>query len=381
LSSRPEQCASIAQWRDLPQTPSFKEISPLRPAAPDSGRDDKQWFELKGSEMPPEVDVLGIGNAIVDVLAPVEEAFLKRYNLHKGAMTLVAEDEAEAIYAAMPPATEMSGGSVANSMAGFASLGGKGAYIGKVKKDTLGNIFAHDLKSLGLKYGTGMAEDGPSTARCVILITPDGQRTMNTYLGAAVTIQESDIDAHLVANAAVTYIEGYLFDTAAIRPALKLAAELAHKSKRKIAFTLSDAWLVDRHRDDMRKFVHDHVDILFANEMELLSFYQTADLDQAFEKAHQDCELVAVTRSGEGSMIYDRKQKYSVSAHPVAKVVDTTGAGDLYAAGFLFGLTRQMPLDICGKLGSLCAAEVISHLGPRPQVNLKEFAGKHVKIA
>lgn len=324
-------------------------------------------------------DVVGIGNAIVDVIAQVDDGFLHKKNLRKASMTLISQEEAEDLYKAMPKGQEVSGGSVANSMAGIASLGGKGAYIGKVKNDTLGGVFQSEINKIGVAYATPLAESGSSTARCLILVTPDGQRTMHTYLGASVSIGEADIDAKLISHSKITYLEGYLFDTVSIRPALKLAAGLAHAAGNKVAFTLSDAWLVDRHREEMRRFVHDVVDILFANEIELLSFYQTSDLESALKRAHEDCDLAVITRSEKGSLIYDRKKIHEIPAH-AASVVDTTGAGDLYAAGFLYGYAHGMDLPQCGRLGSICAAEIISHIGPRPLVNLRDFVSRHMAL-
>lgn len=324
-------------------------------------------------------DILGVGNAIVDVLAQGDEAMLQRHNLRKGAMALVSEKEAEDIYQSLSNSRQVAGGAVANSCVGVASLGGRAAYIGKVKDDPVGRIFADDMQRCGVHYQTPMAKDGAATARSMIIVTPDGQRTMNTYLGACIGIEKEDVDPHLIAHSKITFIEGYLWDVASIRPYLQLAAGLVHAAEKRLAFTLSDAWLIDRHRADMRKFVHDHVDILFANESEIVSFYQTSDLDMAIEHLAKDCDLGIVTRSEQGSVVVHYGKIIPIEACPV-KVVDTTGAGDLYAAGFLFGLAQNYPLPICGKIASLCASEIIGHIGARPEVNLAELIERHLAL-
>lgn len=322
--------------------------------------------------MSPEYDLLGIGNAIVDVLASINEQFISKQNMRKGAMTLVTEVEAERIFAALPSPRTVAGGAVANSCVGAAMLGGRVAYIGKVKNDELGEIFSSDMESLGVYFKTAKTTAGPSTARSMICVTPDGQRTMNTFLGACAHIEKTDIDEHLLAKSKIAFIEGYLWDIPAMRPHLQLAAGLSHAAGNKVALTLSDAWLVDRYRDDIRRFVHDHVDILFANESEIISFYQTADLDEAINNLRRDCNLGVITRSEQGSMIVDGNNVIPIAAEKVP-VIDTTGAGDLYAGGFLFALTAGYPLDRCGHIASICAGEIISHVGARPAVDLQQL--------
>lgn len=324
----------------------------------------------------PTLDVVGIGNAMVDVLAQTDDAFLASHGLVKGTTALIDAAQAEALYARMGAGIEMSGGSVANTIAALASLGGRGAYIGKVRDDQLGEVFAHDLRAIGVRYDTPFMQAGPATARCLILVTPDAQRTMNTFLGACVELTEADIDADLVRSAQVTYLEGYLFDPPGAKAAFRRAAEIAHAAGRKVSLSLSDPFCVARHRDDFRELVSRHVDILFANEIEICSLYETEDFDDAVRAVAGHCEIAVLTRSERGSLIVNTDETVSVDPAPVARVVDTTGAGDLYAGGFLFGLTGGLSLATCGALGSLCAAEVISHFGARPETPLKELAKK-----
>ena len=317
------------------------------------------------------VDIVGIGNAIVDVLSKTDDSFLLVNSLNKGAMTLIEEAQAETLYSKMGPGTEMSGGSAANTIAAFAAMGGKAGYIGKVSNDQLGKVFRHDICAAGVRFTTAPLEDGPSTARCLILITPDAQRTMSTYLGACVWIAPSDLDEEMIAQASVTYLEGYLFDRPRAKQTFRRAAEVAHAAGKKVALSLSDSFCVERHREEFLDLVENHVDILFANESEIMSLYQTDDFDKAVWKVREHCELAALTRSDKGSVIVTKSEDpIVVPAAPVEKVVDTTGAGDMYAAGFLFGLTRNMPLAECGYLGSLAAAEVIAHVGARPQSDM-----------
>lgn len=323
--------------------------------------------------MDSQFDVLGIGNAIVDMLAEADDALLQRHNLRKGAMALMAEEQAEAIRQSLSNPRQVAGGAVANSCCGIASLGGKAAYIGKVKNDTLGNAFAGDMQKMGVHFETPKAAGGPGTAVSIIAVTPDGQRTMNTFLGASVNLEPGDMNADLIGKAKILFIEGYLWDIEPLRPALRRAAQMAEKAGRQVAFTLSDAWLIDRHRDAMRQFVCDHADILFANEAEIISFYQTPDFDEAANKLARDCSVGVITRSEQGSVIVAGRERIAVAAAPT-KVVDTTGAGDLYAAGFLFGLARGKPLAECGRIASICAAEIISHLGARPETRLADLA-------
>ena len=323
---------------------------------------------------PPSFDVVGIGNAMVDVLAPAEDDFLIDWGLVKGTTALIDAARAEALYGRMGSGLEMSGGSVANTIAGLASLGGRGAYIGKVRNDGLGQVFAHDLRALGVHFATPPLSEGPATARCLILVTPDAQRTMNTFLGACVELGPEDIDPDLIAAAQVTYLEGYLFDPPQAKAAFRQAAELAHRAGRRVSLSLSDPFCVGRHRADFRDLVARHVDVLFANEAEICSLYETGDFEAAVGAVRGQCAIAVLTRSERGSVIVTAAGTQAVPAAPVSKVVDTTGAGDLYAAGFLYGLTRGRDLALCGRLGGLCAAEVIGHVGARPETALKTLA-------
>jgi sugar/nucleoside kinase (ribokinase family) len=318
-------------------------------------------------------DVLGIGNAIVDVISRADEAFLTKHALNKGAMTLIDEARAETLYAAMGPGVEVSGGSCGNTMAGVASFGGKGAYIGKVRNDQLGAVFGHDLRATGVAFDTAQSTDGPATARCLILVTPDAQRTMNTYLGACTRLGPSDIDVSRVAAAQVTYVEGYLWDAPEAKKAVLKAFDAAHAAGRKVSITLSDAFCVDRYRAEFRQLIRDKVDILFANEAEIKSLYQVTSFEEALAAVRAENKVCALTRSEKGSMIVHGQETHSIAAARVAKVVDTTGAGDLYAAGFLYGFTRNLPLGECARLGGLAAAEVISHVGARPELPLVQL--------
>jgi sugar/nucleoside kinase (ribokinase family) len=316
-------------------------------------------------------DVLGIGNAIVDVLATTDDEFLRLNHLAKGAMSLIDAERAEALYGAMGPAIECSGGSCANTMAGVASLGGKAAYIGKVRDDGLGWTFRHDIRATGVAFDTPAATSGPPTARCLIFVTPDAQRTMNTYLGACVTLGPADIDATLVGSAKVTYIEGYLWDAPDAKAAVLKAMEAAHAAGRQVSMTLSDAFCVDRWRAEFLDLVRTKVDILFANESELLSLYEVATFDEALQAARHDGKIAALTRSAKGSVVVRGEEVHVVDAARVERVVDSTGAGDLYASGFLYGITRDLPLAECARIGGLAAGEVISHFGARPEKPLK----------
>jgi len=320
-------------------------------------------------------DVVGIGNAIVDIIARCDEGFLTKHDLDKGIMRLIDADEAAKLYEAMGPAIERSGGSVANSIAGLASFGARCGFIGRVAADQFGGIFRHDIRSLGIAYTTEPADDGAPTARCLVLVTPDGERTMNTFLGASVDFTPADIDADLIGNAKIVCLEGYLFDKDAAKSAFREAAALAKTAGAKVALTLSDPFCVDRHRADFLKLVKEDADIVFANEKEITTFYEVNSFAEAADAALQDCELAVLTRSEAGSVIVGGGETIEIPADPVSKVVDATGAGDLYAAGFLFGLARGLPVAVCGKLGSLAAAEVISHIGAHPETSLAKLAG------
>lgn len=322
----------------------------------------------------PTLDVVGIGNAIVDVIAHAEDRFLEDNGLAKGAMTLIDAAAAEALYGDMAPALECSGGSAANTMAGLASLGGKGSFIGKVRNDQLGGIFRHDIRAANIEFDTKPATHGAPTARCLIFVTPDAQRTMQTFLGASQDLGPDDIDPDTIAAAMVTYLEGYLWDPPEAKDAFRKATALAHKADRMVALTLSDGFCVDRHREDFMDLVQNHVDILFANEVEIVSLYQAAGFDDALQQVRGHCRIVALTRSEKGSVVLSNDEFHIIDATPVQNVIDTTGAGDLYAAGFLFGLTRGLDLATSGRIGALAAAEVISHFGARPETPLAGLA-------
>jgi sugar/nucleoside kinase (ribokinase family) len=322
----------------------------------------------------PALDLLGIGNAIVDVLARAEDAFLAGQGMAKGAMTLIDAAAAERIYGAMGPGVESSGGSAANTCAVAATLGARVGFLGKVADDALGGVFAHDIRAAGVRFPTAPLPrgngTGAPTARCLILVTPDGQRTMNTFLGACVAFGPEDVDEAEVASAAVTYLEGYLFDPPAAQEAFRKASRAAHAAGRKVALTLSDPFCVGRHRAAFRAFAKEETDILFANEAELLSLYETEDLAAALGAVRKEVGLAAVTRSEKGSVVVASGETVEVAAAPT-KVVDTTGAGDAYAAGFLAAHAKGLPLGECGRWGSVAAAEAISHFGARPQTDLK----------
>ena len=323
-------------------------------------------------------DVVGIGNAIVDVIAHAEEAFLAARSMAKGAMTLIESGQAEALYAEMGPGVEMSGGSAANTMAGIASLGGRAGFVGKIKDDQLGAIFAHDIRAAGVSFDTPPAKSGPPTARCLIFVTPDAQRTMNTYLGACVELGPEDVDEALIAGAEVTYLEGYLWDRPRAKEAFRKAARIAHDAGRKVALTLSDPFCVERHRGEFQELVKGPVDILFANEAEIRALWQVADFDAALAATRGLVDVAALTRSEKGAVVLTSDGVARVKAEPVAQVVDTTGAGDLFAAGFLYGLTNgRAPAD-CARIGAIAAAEVISHVGARPERPLKALVAERL---
>jgi sugar/nucleoside kinase (ribokinase family) len=324
--------------------------------------------------MPELYDVAAIGNAIVDVIAPATDEFLAANGLDKGAMMLVDPAQSAALYAKMAAGVEASGGSAANTIAGLASFGGRGAFMGKVADDKLGEVFAHDMRAIGARFENAPLVGGPGTAISMINVTPDAQRTMCTFLGASVEFTDSDVDAATVEAAKIVYLEGYLFDAQPARRAFAKAAGLAHGAGRKIALTLSDGFVVERHRAGLMAFIESQVDVLFANETEILALFQTDSFDEAIREITARAKLAAVTRSEKGSTIVTNAETFHVPAFAVEKVVDTTGAGDQYAAGFMFGLARGRSLPDCGRLGSLAAAEVISHYGPRPQVSLKDLA-------
>jgi sugar/nucleoside kinase (ribokinase family) len=323
-------------------------------------------------------DVIGIGNAIVDIIGHCDDAFLTRHGAPKGHMRLVDAQTVEALYADMGPAVEISGGSVANSMVGLSSFGGRAAFIGKIADDEFGRIFAHDIRAAGVAYETKPASaprnGGAPTARCLVLVTPDGERTMSTFLGVSPELDNGAIDAGMIASAGIVYLEGYLFDRDAAKAAFREAAAIAAKAGRKVALSLSDSFCVNRHRAEFLALVRDSVDILFANESEITALYETTSFEEAARRARKDTSLAVLTRSAKGSLILAGGEAVEVAIERVAKVVDTTGAGDLYAAGFLFGHTLGLPHAASGRLGSLAAAEIISHLGARPGQSLAGLA-------
>ncbi|HEV7524603.1 MAG TPA: adenosine kinase [Acidimicrobiia bacterium] len=318
-------------------------------------------------------DVLTLGNALVDVLVHADDDFVARTGVEPGAMTMVDAARSDEIYAEMGVAVEMSGGSAANTAAGVAAFGGKSAFIGRVSDDTFGKVFSHDLRSVGVHFDAPLATTGEPTGRCLVIVTPDAQRTMCTFLGAGAELDESYIDEALVAAAAVTYLEGYVWDPPAAKEAVRRAAAIAHRADQRVALTLSDPFCVERHREEFLDLIAGHIDILFANEDEITSLYEVATFDEALHRVKGHCEIAALTRGKHGSVIVAGDDVHVIDAHP-AKVVDTTGAGDLFAAGFLYGLTHGYGLATCGQLASLGAAEVISHLGARPAESLAELA-------
>ncbi|HTV33938.1 MAG TPA: adenosine kinase [Methylocella sp.] len=328
-------------------------------------------------------DVLGLGNAIVDVISRAEDDFLSQQGLHKGGMILIDEARAESLYKATGPSTIVSGGSAANTIIGVAGLGCSAAFIGKVKADDAGLAYAHDIKAAKVDFVIPFAKDGPASGRCLVLVTPDGQRTMNTYLGAAQDLSEADIDEGYVASAAITYLEGYLWDPPGAKAALAKAAKIARGAGRKVALTLSDAFCVDRYRDEFLGLIRaGSVQILFANESELHSLYQTADFGTALAQLRGEKILGVVTRSEKGSVVVTADHILTVPAVPVEEVVDTTGAGDLFAAGFLAGVSKDLSLEDSARLGAIAAAEIIQHIGARPQKDLGQLAAQHgIRIA
>jgi sugar/nucleoside kinase (ribokinase family) len=325
------------------------------------------------SDVAPRFDVVGVGNALVDVIAHADDGFIAQHQLVKGSMTLVDTQRALHIYTALGSAVEMSGGSAANTMCGIASFGGRAAYIGKVSDDDLGQVFGHDLRAVGVQFRPGSPDPETPTGRCIIVVTPDAERTMNTYLGVSSLLRQADIDDATVAAGAVLYMEGYLFDRDEAKAAFRHAARVAHQNSRLVSLTLSDSFCVDRHRDDFRSLVADDVDLLFGNEHELQSLYEVESLDDAIAAVQRDCSLAVITTGPAGCLVVTPDGVMREPAVPVDRVLDTTGAGDLFAAGFLFGYTRNRSLGDCARLGSIAAAEVISHVGPRPLVALKSL--------
>jgi len=327
----------------------------------------------------PDFDVLGIGNALVDVITSVDDDFVTAHDFPRGATTMVDLDRADAIYADLPPAQEISGGSCANTIAGLASFGANVAFIGRVRDDQLGKVYTHDLRSLGVHFDVPPATTGPPTGRCLVMVMPDAHRTQCTYLGASTFIGPEDVDPEVVARAHVTYLEGYLWDQPPAKEAIRKAATAARGAGRQVALTLSDPFCVDRHRDEFRDLVADEIDVLFANESEICSLYEVDDFDAALQQVRRHCRIGALTRGEHGSVVIAGDSVHVLEAEPVDRLVDTTGAGDQYAAGFLYGLTHGHDLDTCGRLGSMAAAEVISHYGARPAVSLAKLAEEVVR--
>ena len=323
-------------------------------------------------------DVVGIGNAIVDVIAHADDAVIDELGLNRGTMTLVDAETSARLYDRMGPAVEVSGGSAANTIAALASLGGRGAFIGKVSDDQLGAIFRHDITALGISFLAEPAGGGTPTGRCLIFVTPDAHRTMQTFLGVSAELAPSDIDEDAIAGARVTYLEGYLWDRPAAKDAFRKAAQIAHDAGRLVALSLSDPFCVDRHRADFRALVEHHVDVLFANEDEIVSLYQEHSFDAALQQVRHHCWIAALTRSEKGSVVVSNNEVHVIDVEPVDAVVDTTGAGDAYAAGFLFALTREMDLAVCARVGGICAAEAISHMGARPEASLASLVAERL---
>jgi sugar/nucleoside kinase (ribokinase family) len=324
------------------------------------------------------LDVVGIGNAIVDVLVQTEDFFLNQHGLQKGGMALIDESQAEALYQASGPGQETSGGSVANTMVGIAQLGGRTGFIGRVRDDQLGTIFSHDIRAVGARFETPAATSGATTARCLIYVTPDAERTMCTFLGASTQLEPDDLDLSMVKQTKVLYLEGYLWDSPAAKRAFIAGAEACRAAGGQVALSLSDGFCVDRHRDSFLELVNGHVDVLFANEAEIKSLYETEEFDTALEKVRGCCDVTAITRSSEGSVVLSGDQRWDIGIYSLGDLVDTTGAGDLYAGGFLHAYTQGESLERCGQLGALCAGQIVTQLGARSQVCLKELMGQHL---
>lgn len=325
-----------------------------------------------------ELDVVGIGNAIVDVLVQTDDAFLQQQGLQKGGMALIDEQQAEVLYNASGPGLETSGGSVANTMVGIAQLGGQVGFIGRVRDDQLGSIFSHDIRAVGARFDTPAATSGATTARCLIYVTPDAERTMCTFLGASTQLEPDDLDLSMVKQTKVLYLEGYLWDSPAAKRAFIAAAEACKNAGGQVALSLSDGFCVDRHRDSFLELVNGHVDVLFANESEIKSLYSTDDFDAALAQVKGCCSVAALTRGEQGSVVLSGDQRWDIASYALGDLIDTTGAGDLYAGGFLHGYTQGLALETCGQIGSICAGQVVTQLGPRSQESLKNLVAKHL---
>lgn len=325
------------------------------------------------------LDVVGIGNAMVDVISHEDDSFVEEHGLVLGSMTLIDADRAEELYAVMGPATEVSGGSAANTIVGVDSLGGRGAYIGKVRDDQFGEIFSHDLRATGVEFTVQAAVEGAPTGRCLILVTSDGQRTMSTFLGASVGLTPEDIDGSVVRRSKILYLEGYLWDPALAKAAMREAAAHATAKHQRVALTLSDSFCVERHRESFLDLIDTSVDVLFSNETEIMSLFEVDTVTEAVARISERVELAAITCGASGAVIVGPDIYIEVAAEPDVEVVDTTGAGDMYAAGFLFGLAHGHDLETCGRIGSVTAAEIISHMGPRPAVSLSELVAEKLR--
>jgi sugar/nucleoside kinase (ribokinase family) len=323
-------------------------------------------------------DVIAIGNALVDVLAHADDAFIAQHALEKGAMSLIDAEASDRLYAAMPPGIEMSGGSAGNTIVGIASLGGRAAFVGRVSDDQLGEVFRHDIRAAGVSFDVPAVTGGSPTGRSLIIVTPDAQRTMQTFLGAAAEFGPRDVDTAAITAATVTFLEGYLFDQPPAKQAFLAAAKAAHDAGRLVSLTLSDPFCVERHREEFRDLVKNHVDILFANEDEIISLYLATSFDAALDRVRQDCQIAALTRSEKGSVVVRDGEVHEIAAEP-ARVVDTTGAGDAYAAGFLYGFTQGEDLPACGRIGSIAAAEIISQVGGRPKASFAEDVARKLR--
>jgi len=319
-------------------------------------------------------DVIGIGNAIVDIIGRCDDDFLVRHDAPKGNMRLVDAETVVSIYDDMGPGVEISGGSAANTMVGIASFGGRAAFIGKVADDDFGKVFAHDIRAAGVEFASAPVSGKAPTSRCLILVTPDGERTMNTYLGISTELDQGEVDPDAIRASGIVYLEGYLFDRPEAKTAFRQAVEIARSAGRKVALTLSDGFCVDRHRGEFRDLIRNGVDILLANEDEITSLYKTDDFEDAAQRVAVETDLAALTRSAKGSVIISKGQRIEIPVHPVERLVDSTGAGDLYAAGFLYGIATGKDLATAGRLGSLAAAEIISHVGARPETPLSDLA-------
>ena len=318
-------------------------------------------------------DVIGVGNAIVDILAYHDELFLEAHDLRKGSMALIDEPQANEMLRSIRSSKELPGGSAANTLAGLASLGGAGSFIGKVQADQLGEVFTRGLASVGVNFSTSGSTSGVPTGRSIVIVTDDGERSMATYLGACLELSPNDIDEQTINGHKITYLEGYVWDGHLAKQATEKAAQIAKANGQTVALTLSDSFCVDRHRDSFVEFIARHVDLLFANEDEILSLYQSKDIMKAIDSARQSCNIVAVTQGAQGSIIAERDTKHYIKAEPADRIVDTTGAGDLYAAGFLFGITHGFNIADSGHIGAIAASEIISHLGARPETDLSHL--------